>query len=196
MNRAYFNEHQNAHMDALAKLSDAERCWCGWYRVGECVNGCGDKSVVDRKRCACPHCKAVWVSPKNPITYHLSTCPRHVGEVPFIYGMIQTPKPGSVLTKAAVWCQERKTVFTGLRHADVLHHMKFLGCEKPRGSETQGFICQNGIFWDRNDASLIALASGQTSVQKNPLLSEDLWDYDGVARDPNKPWDPMGDSKP
>lgn len=193
MSRAYFNDDQNAHMDELAKTPETKRCWCGWDYVGQCFK-CGNNSLADRRKAMCSQCKA---SPDKPggVIWHKDTCVRKVNEEPFNHGILKIPPAGTKLVKAAVWCQERKTVFTGLRHSDVLKHMMTIGCEKPRGEETQGFLCQHGVFWDRHDGAIIAFAAGQTKEQKTVLMSEDLWDYNGVARDPNVLWDPLGDGK-
>ena len=33
-----FNEDQEAYMDSLSRMADEVRCYCGWYRFGECYN--------------------------------------------------------------------------------------------------------------------------------------------------------------
>lgn len=35
-----FNEHQEAYMEMLAKIPAEKKCYCGWYKLGECQNRC------------------------------------------------------------------------------------------------------------------------------------------------------------
>jgi hypothetical protein len=44
-----FNEDQLDHMRSLAAIPPQEKCYCGWYRLGECPNGCPpDKNNLDK----------------------------------------------------------------------------------------------------------------------------------------------------
>lgn len=57
-----FNSEQQSYMNYLASLPPETRCWCGWYKVGECYNckrdGHEGKTRVDRLALACPECTA------------------------------------------------------------------------------------------------------------------------------------------
>lgn len=51
------NADQRAAYEALARIPPAERCWCGWFRLGECLNGCPEgKTAADKLAVACPEC--------------------------------------------------------------------------------------------------------------------------------------------
>lgn len=51
----YFNSEQTAYMEALDKIPLNERCWCGWYRLGECPHCLPGKTCADK----CPVCIGV-----------------------------------------------------------------------------------------------------------------------------------------
>ena len=44
---SYFNRDQEAYMDYLAKLRPEEKCYCGWYLLGECRNGSCDPNKTN-----------------------------------------------------------------------------------------------------------------------------------------------------
>ena len=53
---SYFNEDQQDEMRYLASLKPEEKCWCGWYRVGECntPSPCApEDSMADRLKVTC-----------------------------------------------------------------------------------------------------------------------------------------------
>jgi len=50
---SYFNREQEAHMDELARIPLDQKCFCGWYRLGQCPNcttrlSCADKCLPCR----------------------------------------------------------------------------------------------------------------------------------------------------
>lgn len=54
---SYFNSDQEDYMRSLARIDPKEKCWCGWYRLGECPNGCPvDKTCADKLAARCPDC--------------------------------------------------------------------------------------------------------------------------------------------
>jgi hypothetical protein len=54
MSNSHFNEEQQAEMNWLNSLPDEKKCWCGWYEVGNCYNGCDSKyTEADRKKVTC-----------------------------------------------------------------------------------------------------------------------------------------------
>ena len=53
---SYFNEGQRGYMNSLAQIPPAERCWCGWFRLGECHSCPPDKTAADKLAARCPSC--------------------------------------------------------------------------------------------------------------------------------------------
>ena len=49
-----YSEGQKAHMRWLATLDPTEKCWCGWYKFGDCPNQphgcCPGKTNADKMR--------------------------------------------------------------------------------------------------------------------------------------------------
>ncbi len=99
------------------------------------------------------------------------------------------------IVKAAVKMGDK--VYIGWRHSHILGYLREQGFERLSfgAQEDQGFIDQLGWFLSRELAAKIAYGSRQcTQVKCGMLLSENVWDEDGTPR-PDKPFDPMGDSK-
>jgi hypothetical protein len=82
------------------------------------------------------------------------------------------------IVRAAVVIGE--VVYTGWRHSEIGSHVaRTLGVAIT--DEQRGFIDHLGNFHDRRSAAKIALGSRQVlSVRAMTLLSEDLWDENGV----------------
>ncbi len=51
-----FNEHQEDYMKSLREIPPALRCWCGWYKLGECPNCKTEKTCADKMAVMCPEC--------------------------------------------------------------------------------------------------------------------------------------------
>lgn len=72
---SYFNEDQLDYMRSMAEIEPSKRCWCGWYRLGECPN-C--KTYAPNKTCAdkiatwCPECHNNPGSSGGIITHSIS----------------------------------------------------------------------------------------------------------------------------
>lgn len=96
------------------------------------------------------------------------------------------------LVKAAVVDSNDK-VYTGWRHSDILQYMKSIGCEKRKTTDDQGFVDELGNYYRRIACKSIVYRNGQLNRKVIVVFSEDLWDKYGNPRDPNKPYDPMGD---
>lgn len=47
---SYFNEDQEDYMRQLNKIPAESKCYCGWYRLGECVVCPPDKTNADKLR--------------------------------------------------------------------------------------------------------------------------------------------------
>ena len=71
---SYFNEDQEDYMRSLAAIPPAERCWCGWYRLGECSSCPAGATCADKLAVACPQCRSAPMRPGDA-TPHLATCP-------------------------------------------------------------------------------------------------------------------------
>lgn len=70
-------------------------------------------------------------------------------------------------------------VFTGVRHGYIIQQMVDVGflkdIKKPVTYDEQGFIDNNNKFIKRDDATAVAVASGQVKPDHGTLYSEDLW---------------------
>lgn len=79
-------------------------------------------------------------------------------------------------------------VFTGWRHDRIgLAMLKAKACKRPYpGGPAQGFVTSEGKFVDREEARKIAEAAGQGNLPPRyiELYSEDLWNPEGVPRNP------------
>lgn len=65
-------------------------------------------------------------------------------------------------------------VFSGRRHSDIIGRIfREKKCFPVKG--IQGFLTEDNEFVDREEAARIAFYSGQLSVWKKSLTSEDLW---------------------
>lgn len=53
---SYFNEEQQGYMEYLAKIPPKDKCWCGWYLVGECPSCPRGKTAADKMAVRCPKC--------------------------------------------------------------------------------------------------------------------------------------------
>jgi hypothetical protein len=51
-----FNEYQVAEARYLNSLPPEKKCWCGWYRFGECPKCNPAYTEADRLRVTCPDC--------------------------------------------------------------------------------------------------------------------------------------------
>jgi len=85
---------------------------------------------------------------------------------------------------------DAKVTYIAWRHHVILH-THFIPQKRYMSQQQQGFVCQRGFFWTREQAAKIALRSGQVKGRYGLLTSEDLWDKDGVPRKPGVPYDPL-----
>lgn len=46
----YFNSDQISYMESLHKIPPEQKCYCGWYRLGECPHCPKDKTCADKMR--------------------------------------------------------------------------------------------------------------------------------------------------
>lgn len=51
-----FNDDQVGYMRDIAAKPLAEKCWCAWFKLGECPHCPLDKSAADRAKVECPIC--------------------------------------------------------------------------------------------------------------------------------------------
>ncbi len=69
-------------------------------------------------------------------------------------------------------------IWTGSSHAQIIRTIVLVTNGKMVRGEMQGFVADNGGFFDRVEAGKIALAAGQVKELRNSqmLFSEDLLD--------------------
>jgi hypothetical protein len=44
----YLNSDQQSYRESLALIPLHEKCWCGWYRLGECPHCPTNKTCADK----------------------------------------------------------------------------------------------------------------------------------------------------
>lgn len=67
-------------------------------------------------------------------------------------------------------------IYRGRRHYSIIKNMVEAGCKPPIKQSEQGFVDENGKFYDRLMAKEVAKRAGQIPKTFNKvLLSEDLW---------------------
>ena len=98
--------------------------------------------------------------------------------IPYKHYPMDLDKKTVRLVKAAVLDTDGK-VYTGWRHAEILCHMRDIGCARRGTTDDQGFVDQFGHYYRRRVCSALTWNSGQMSEYKEPLLSEYLWDTFG-----------------
>jgi hypothetical protein len=97
---------------------------------------------------------------------------------------------GTHITKAAV--RVGQIVYLGWRHAEIMGYLhRKLVC-KHVTMEMQGFIEKLGYFHNRIQAGKIAYGARQLKPGERPhpagMLSEHLWDDNGVFHVPKSEW--------
>jgi len=79
---------------------------------------------------------------------------------------------------AAAVCRNGEVV-TGRRHGDCMREAVLAhSWAKPVLGEETGFVDENGIYYSREDALVIAIDAGQVKLEdlrSGVLYSEDLW---------------------
>lgn len=53
---SYFNSDQQSYMDSLARMPPENKCWCGWFPVGQCHTCPADKTLAQRQAVQCQSC--------------------------------------------------------------------------------------------------------------------------------------------
>lgn len=51
-----FNADQIRHMEYLNSLPLEDKCWCGWFKLGECATCPPDRTAADKLAVSCPGC--------------------------------------------------------------------------------------------------------------------------------------------
>ena len=77
-----------------------------------------------------------------------------------------------VITAAAIRHTDGRTIFTGKRHATIIHQMAEMGLATPIRGE-QGFVDDQGNFLDRHAAGEHAIACGQIERMRWPGMGLD-----------------------
>ena len=70
---------------------------------------------------------------------------------------------------------ETGMVICGRRHHNIIYNWNQLSFGKTRCTDTQGFLTNKDRFVNREEAAKIAFESGQISIPKKELFSEDVW---------------------
>ncbi len=112
----------------------------------------------------------------KPGTEGVEAQPLHMTMLPF-----NPPR----VTKAAI--RSCGYIWSGWRHADILAEMRSAGIDRMRCQKAeQGFQTTLQSFVSRDAALSTAVASGQIDYRNRPhvLLSEHLWDENGLALPP------------
>ncbi len=78
------------------------------------------------------------------------------------------------IVRAAVML-DSGALFLGRRHCECIAQAIRAGAQKPIRQAQQGFLTSKGRFVSRSIAAMVAHTANQTSVEKHPLTSEDLW---------------------
>lgn len=66
-----FNQEQEEYRADLAKVPARERCWCGWYRIGECPR-CKPGLTCEQKMTEwCPTCRSAPHAPGGKIVHRI-----------------------------------------------------------------------------------------------------------------------------
>ncbi len=72
-----FNADQRAYMQSLARIPEQERCWCAWYRLGECDHCAPGRTLAMRRDEECPVCGSYPSSTGRDIV-HRKGCAKEV----------------------------------------------------------------------------------------------------------------------
>lgn len=51
-----FNAEQTEYIEYLGHLAPEVKCWCGWYKLGECPHCPPGKTSADKMAVWCPEC--------------------------------------------------------------------------------------------------------------------------------------------
>lgn len=72
---SYFNRDQQDYMDSLAGMAPEDKCWCGWYELGECPHCPPGFTCADKKAAWCPECHSD-PPPGGGVITHRFNCSR------------------------------------------------------------------------------------------------------------------------
>lgn len=68
---SYFNSDQESYMKSLDAIPLEQKCWCGWYRLGECPNCKTTRTCADKVAAQCPVCRNDGGPENRPITHRI-----------------------------------------------------------------------------------------------------------------------------
>lgn len=99
-----------------------------------------------------------------------------IDEIPFK----TTDEPAFRTRIAKAACYHGTRCFVGWRHGDILQQA-FAPRRLKMTQECQGFIDEQGFWWDRRMSAIIVARVYQAGIRevRDPLISEMLWDNDG-----------------
>jgi len=53
---SFLNPYQEAHVADLARIKPENKCYCGWYNLGECPSCPPSKTCADKMKARCKYC--------------------------------------------------------------------------------------------------------------------------------------------
>lgn len=74
---SYFNQDQQDYMNSLALMPAEQKCWCGWYRLGQCPNCHTMRSCAEKLVERCPECWNDGGPDKGPIIHRIGCTRRN-----------------------------------------------------------------------------------------------------------------------
>lgn len=69
-----FNSDQEEYMASLSRVPASQKCWCGWYQLGECPDCPPDATCEQKMAAACSHCRNAPSRPGGELI-HIVNCP-------------------------------------------------------------------------------------------------------------------------
>ena len=91
-----FNEDQQDYMRSLRDIPPDQKCWCAWFRIGECPHCPEGMTAEMRAKVECPDCHNYpdARTPDKPAT-HQRNCPRatYYAVDPAPFGRLNVPNP-------------------------------------------------------------------------------------------------------
>lgn len=76
-NGDWANSDQREYMNELGRMDATAKCWCGWYRHGECPNCPKELTCADKMKLACASCGSTPMLPGWKVT-HTKGCSHEV----------------------------------------------------------------------------------------------------------------------
>lgn len=66
------NADQQDYVDSLSKIAPDQKCYCGWFRLGQCGHCPPHLTCADKLAAMCPECKNYpYILDGRPITHNI-----------------------------------------------------------------------------------------------------------------------------